>query len=74
MASEQEYQALINVYQKKVSDLMAQTIALEARIIVMSSQLNSIQQTQMQSNKVEQPVKPDRRVNTKKSEVDNGEF
>lgn len=74
MASEQDYQALLSVYQKKVSDLVSQNIALEARIIVLSSQLNSIQQAQMQSDITEQTAKSGRRVNTKKSDLDSGDF
>jgi len=72
MASEQEFQALLNVYQRKVSDLTSQTIALEARVIVLSSQLNSLQQGTTVPN--EQPQKTGRRVNTKKSDMDSGEF
>jgi len=72
MASEQEFQALLNVYQRKVSDLTSQTIALEARVMVLSSQLNSLQQGTTVPN--EQPQKTGRRVNTKKSDTNSGEF
>jgi len=72
MASEQEFQALLNVYQRKVSDLTSQTIALEARVMVLSSQLNSLQQGTTVPD--EQPQKTGRRVNTKKSDMDSGEF
>jgi hypothetical protein len=72
MASEQEFQALLNVYQRKVSDLTSQTIALEARVMVLSSQLNSLQQGTTVPD--EQPQKTGRRVNTKKSNMDSGEF
>jgi len=72
MASEQEFQALLNVYQRKVSDLTSQTIALEARVMVLSSQLNSLQQGTTVPD--EQPQKTGRRVNTKKSNTDSGEF
>lgn len=72
MASEQEIQALLNVYQKKVSDLTSQTIALEARIIILSSQLNNLQQGINIPN--EQPEKTDRKVNTRKSGTNSGEF
>lgn len=72
MASEQEFQALLNVYQRKVSDLTSQTIALEARVMVLTSQLNSLQQGTTVPN--EQPQKTGRRVNTKKSDMNSGEF
>lgn len=74
MATEKEYQALLNVYQNKVSELTSQNIALEARILVLSSQINSIQQSQMQSVQVEESTKSGRRVNTKKPDLDSGEF
>lgn len=72
MASEQDIQALLNVYQRKVSDLTSQTIALEARVMVLTSQINSLQQGTAVPN--EQPQKTGRRVNTKKSNTDSGEF
>lgn len=72
MASEQEFQALLNVYQRKVSDLTSQTIALEARVMVLTSQLNSLQQGTTVPD--EQPQKTGRRVNTKKSDMNSGEF
>jgi hypothetical protein len=72
MASEQDLQALLNVYQRKVSDLTSQTIALEARVMVLTSQLNSLQQGTTVPE--EQPQKTGRRVNTKKSDMDSGEF
>ena len=72
MASEQDLQALLNVYQRKVSDLTSQTIALEARVMVLTSQLNSLQQGTAVPD--EQPKKTGRRVNTKKSDMDSGEF
>lgn len=74
MATEKEYQALLNVYQNKVSELTSQNIALEARILVLSSQINNIQQSQMQSVQVEESTKSGRKVNTKKSDLDSGEF
>ena len=72
MASEQDLQALLNAYQRKVSDLTSQTIALEARVMVLTSQLNSLQQGTAVPD--EQPKKTGRRVNTKKSDMDSGEF
>lgn len=72
MASEQDLQALLNVYQRKVSDLTSQTIALEARVMVLTSQLNSLQQGTTVPD--ERPQKTGRRVNTKKSDMDSGEF
>jgi len=39
--AEVDYNTLLQVYQKKLTELMMQNIALEARIVVMSEQINS---------------------------------
>jgi hypothetical protein len=62
---QQEIQALLQVYQKRVSDLMAQSIAFEARLIVQEKIITSFQEKleELQSTK---------RSSTKK--INDGEF
>ena len=67
---QQEIQALLQVYQKRVSDLMAQSIAFEARLIVQESIINSLQQ-QLETTQINLKS-PNRKVNTIKN--DEGEF
>ena len=46
-----EVQALLNVYQKRLSDSQAQSIAYEAKIMVLNTQIQQMQEaiTQLQS-------------------------
>lgn len=59
-----EIEALLSVYQKRLSDVTAQAIAFEARIQVMQAQIVQLQ-AQLDSE-------PAAKKTTKKS--DNGEF
>jgi hypothetical protein len=67
---QQEIQALLQVYQRRVSDLMAQSIAFEARLSVQEAIINSLQQ-QLETTQAT-TKSPNRKVNTIKT--DEGEF
>lgn len=68
-----EIEALINVYQKRLSEVTAQAIAFEARIQVLQLQIQQIQQMQTDNNAPVNQQNSKRSV--KKSAVsDAGEF
>ena len=58
-----EIEALLSVYQKRLSDVTAQAIAYEARIQILSQQLQNLQ-TQLQEEKPKKVIK----------KTDSGEF
>jgi len=58
-----EIEALLSVYQKRLSDVTAQAIAYEARIQILSQQLQNLQ-AQLQEEKPKRTSKKD----------DSGEF
>jgi len=58
-----EIEALLSVYQKRLSDVTAQAIAYEARIQILSQQLQQLQ-AQLQEEKPKRPAK----------KTDSGEF
>lgn len=62
---QQEIQTLLQVYQKRVSDLMAQSIAFEARLIVQEKIIISFQE------KIEE-LQSTKRSSTKK--INDGDF
>tara|TARA_E500000318_G_scaffold65963_1_gene60915 strand:+ start:796 stop:1041 length:246 start_codon:yes stop_codon:yes gene_type:complete len=68
---------LIQVYQKRLNDVQAQCIALEARTIRQQQQLNAASETinnlQQQLQKLSEKPQTTRKVNTKKA-VDSREF
>lgn len=40
--TEQEYNILIQVYQKKLNEVLTQSIALESRVVFLNQQINSL--------------------------------
>jgi peptidoglycan hydrolase CwlO-like protein len=68
--SNQDIQHLLQAYQNKVSDLLSQVIAFEARIMSQQEIINNLQH-QLETTQVN-PKSTNRKVNTEKS--DSGEF
>jgi CII-binding regulator of phage lambda lysogenization HflD len=71
--TEQEIKNLLLIYQQKVSDLTAQTIALESRL------MNSNQIIEALTNKVNELKSENEKIKTTKvrkssSKIDDGEF
>jgi CII-binding regulator of phage lambda lysogenization HflD len=71
--NEQEIKNLLTIYQQKVSDLIAQTIALEARL------MNSNQLIEALTKKVNELSAENEKLNSSKtkkvtSKADSGEF
>ena len=64
--TEQEFKNLISIYQQKVNDLMAQTIALEARMA------NSNQLIESLTNKIKEEPKPQKKIT--KSSLNTEDF
>jgi|TARA_Y100000022_G_scaffold179004_1_gene169957 prefoldin subunit 5 len=62
-----EVSSLIAVYQKRLQDMTAQAIAYEARINVLTMQVNQLQQVVEQAQQAPAPAPAPKRTRTKKS-------
>ena len=68
-----EVQALIAVYQKRLSDMTAQAIAYEARITILAKQIQELTQQPVNSQPTPPPV-PQKKTTKKQKITDAGTF